>query len=422
MKIAIQTWGCSANQNDTEILAGILSKAGYKLTSLEDADLIILNTCIVKHRVQIDELNAIKYYLNKNKKILVTGCMAQAKTFRKYLNNLPILGLYDQKNIVEIVKKIELGQKPIKISKKPVEKTNLPKLRKNPIVEICQISTGCLSSCTYCATKLAKGNLFSYAPEAILTQIECALKDGCKEIWLTSQDCGAYGLDKNTNIAELLEMVCNIQGDFLIRLGMANPQWLYKFKKELLEVYENSKIFKFLHIPVQSGSDKVLKEMHRGYTIKQFKNVISAFRKKFPKITISTDIICGYPTETEKDWEKTLNLINWLKPDVINISQFWPRPGTLAEKLKELPSYVKKTRSRKLTNLYHKIALEKNMTWLNWKGEVLIDEIGQKGGFVGRNFAYKPVVFKTSKRLKLGQVVKAKVISATKNHLVGEII
>ncbi len=157
--------------------------------------------------------------------------------------------------------------------------------------------------------------------------------------------------------------------------------------------------------------------MNRFYAAEQFKTIVKEFRKHIPNITISTDIICGFPTETENDFEKTIRLIKWLQPDVINISQFWPRPGTKAAEMKQLPGGIKKERSRKLTKLYQEIALEKNKKWIGWQGKVLVDEIGSKGGFVGRNESYKPIVVK---KAKLGEIVKVKIANATKNYLIGE--
>jgi len=417
MKIYIKTWGCSANQSDSEIIAGLLVKTGHEIVQdPENADLIILNTCVVKNRVEVDELRDVEKF--KDKKLLVTGCMPQIKHYHKFLESASLLGLSEQDKVVEAVDRISAGERIVWLSNKKLEKVCFPKIRKNKVIEICQISTGCASNCSFCATKLAKGKIFSFSEEKILSQIKSALEEGCKEIWLTSQDCGAYGLDRESNLPELLKKICSINSDFLVRVGMLNPQWAIKYKEELIKCFQNDKIFKFLHIPVQSGSDVVLKHMNRAYSIKDFKATISDFRKAIPNLTISTDIICGYPTETEQDWKKTISLIKWLRPDVINISQFWPRPGTKAAELKQLPGKVKKARSRELTKLYEKIGLEKNKAWVGWEGKVLIDELGPKGGFVGRNFAYKPILLKSPK-LSVGSFINTRIVDANSKYLIG---
>ncbi|MEM2873853.1 MAG: tRNA (N(6)-L-threonylcarbamoyladenosine(37)-C(2))-methylthiotransferase [Candidatus Nanoarchaeia archaeon] len=422
MKIHIKTWGCTAAQSDSEIMAGLLAKERHKLVPNErNADIVILNTCTVKHRVEIDELKEIERLKKRGKKIIVTGCLVQDGQHFDKLKGISLIGLNDQDKIVKYVKVVANGKVIRQLSAKKIDKTNLPVLRTNPVIEKIQLATGCASECTYCATKLAKGNIYSFSEARILARIKAAINDGVREIWLTSQDNGAYGLDRGTNLASLLEKICAINGDFFIRVGMTNPQWVKKFLPQMIEAYKNPKVFKFLHIPVQSGSNKVLRDMARGYSVEDFKSVIKVFRKKIPNLTISTDIICGYPTETEADWEKTIELVKWLRPDVINISQFWPRPGTAAAKLKQLGGDIKKERSRTLTKLYQELALMKNKSWIGWRGKVLVDEKGQKGGFIGRNFAYKPIILKSKIKLKLGTYLKVKIVGATQNYLIGEI-
>ena len=217
------------------------------------------------------------------------------------------------------------------------------------------ISSGCLNACSYCATKLAKGTVKSYPIDCIVNAVKYAAEHGAKKILLTATDTSVYGFDIGTNLAELLKEVVKIKGDFKIRVGMMNPQHIKPFLNELVEVYKNPKIIKFVHIPVQAGSNRVLKDMRRGYTVEEFKEIVKKFRKEIPNITISTDIICGFPTETEEDFEKTIELVKEIKPEVVNISKFYPRPNTEAKKMKQLPTSVIKERSRKLSEVYQKI-------------------------------------------------------------------
>jgi tRNA A37 methylthiotransferase MiaB len=200
---------------------------------------------------------------------------------------------------------------------------------------------------------------------------------------------------------------------------MGNPDNILKILPELIKAYKNPKIFKFLHIPVQSGNNRVLKLMNRSYIIAQFKAIITKFRQQIMNLTISTDVICGFPTETEKEFQQTLDLMTWLKPDVVNISQFWPRPGTSAAKMKQVDGKVKQTRSRELTELCKEITLIKNKVWIGKTCEVLVDEIGKKGGFVSRNESYKPVILK--EKLKLGSSLRCKIADAAEKYLIGKI-
>jgi tRNA A37 methylthiotransferase MiaB len=179
-------------------------------------------------------------------------------------------------------------------------------------------------------------------------------------------------------------------------------------------------MFKFLHIPVQAGSDDVLKAMKREYSVESFENIITKFRQAIPEITISTDIICGYPGETDEDFKKTYELIERIKPDVLNISRFWPMPGTIAGKKKQLPSEVLKERSIMLKSLHDKIAFESNKKWIGWEGKIIIDELGKSDTFVGRNYTYRPVIVKGN--FKLGDTIFVKIKNITRHDLRAEII
>jgi len=419
MNINILTFGCSANQADSEIMAGLLTKAGYELVeSAESADLVIVNSCVVKGKTETHVFKEICRLKKLKKKIIVAGCMPQTKIYTSKLKDVSVLGVYETERVVDAVKAVLSGKKISWLSTKKKEKLCFPRLRKNPAIAVVVISSGCLGHCTYCIVKLAKGELFSYPENMIINEIKTALKEGCKEIWLTSQDCAAYGLDTGTSLVSLLETVVALDGDFFVRVGMSNPNHLIKNLDKLIELYKNPKVFKFLHIPVQSGNNEILKLMNRKYTVEDFRTIITKFRKAIPTITISTDLICGFPSETEKQFEDSLEIIKWLEPDVLNLNMFWPRPGTPAAKMKQLKPGTGRERTRKIAEVFEKILLRKNEAWVGWKGRILIDEIGKKGGFVGRNFAYKPIVIK---KAKLGELIKVKIVDSTIDYLSGQL-
>ncbi len=336
MKIFIKTYGCQANINDSEILAGKLIKDGNILVLNEnEADKIIVNTCSVKNKTQSKILCYIKKQINEDKEIEIGGCLVKTYKFEERFPNSKI-------KIIDTIN---------------TNKLNTPIARINNDIAIIQICQGCLNTCTFCSTKLARGNLKSYRIGDVKRQLESAIKEGAKKIYLTSQDNGAYGFDIKTNLSKLLKELVEIDGDYKIRIGMLNPWHLRKIKNSLLEVMENEKIQKFLHIPVQSGSEQVLKDMKRIHTVSEFKEIAKEFRNKFPReiysdSTIATDIIVGFPTETEEDFQETLNLIEEIKPEVLNISAYSSRPGTKASKLKQLSSEVVKQRTKRLNDLY----------------------------------------------------------------------
>jgi MiaB/RimO family radical SAM methylthiotransferase len=244
---------------------------------------------------------------------------------------------------------------------------------------------------------------------------------GVKEFWLTSQDTACYGKDLGASLPELLQNVCSVEGQFFVRLGMMNPDHVLGMLDELVEAYAEKKVFKFLHLPVQSGDDSVLKLMNRRYSVDEFKQVVSVFRKKMPKLTLSTDVICGFPGETKEAFDNTLKLVEEVEPDVVNVSKFFARPKTPAERLVPLAPTELNRRSRVLSELCKRVSFEKNKLWVGWQGTVLFDERGKEGSFMGRNFAYKPVVVKSIDSL-IGKFVDVRVVRAFSTYLEAELV
>jgi len=424
-KIFIETFGCSANYNNSEIMAGLLIEAGHKIIKkAENSDLIIVNTCTVKLPTENKVKKSIKNFLNINKKIIIAGCMpeGQKDSLKAIAPYASLVGVHHTKEIVSAVEKTIKGNLIDLTGKRNETKLNLPELRKNKVIQIVQISEGCNGKCTYCIVRLAKGKLFSYPEDEIIKQVKSAVKSGCKEIWLTSQDTAAYGQDIKTNFVSLLKKIINVKGDFKVRIGMMDPNNLVLILDDLISLMKSDKIFNFLHIPVQSGNDEILKAMNRLYTADELKIIIAKLIKEIPEITISTDMICGFPGETEEQFADSIKLIKEIKPDVLNISRFWPRPGTKAALMEnQVHGSIKRERSQLITKEFNKICTDKNKKWLSWEGEILVDEIGQEGSFIGRNYCYKPVVIKSKENL-LGKKANVKVIKTTNHTLRGKII
>ncbi|VVB81048.1 tRNA-2-methylthio-N(6)-dimethylallyladenosine synthase [uncultured archaeon] len=409
MKVHVKSYGCSANIAEGEMIEG-----QFETADETNADWTIFNICTVKGDAKI--LREIRKFKKQNpdKKIAITGCIAPSiiEQLKKIDKDALLINTH---HIDKIKQLIQEKQNALEYAK--TVKLLLPRKRHNPVVGIVPISSGCLDACAYCSTRLVKGPLFSYPPEKILEEARKCVQDGCKEIWITAQDTCCYGFDINTNLAELLQKIVAIQGEFLVRVGMGNPRHIPKYLQELSTAMKHPKIFKFLHIPLQAGNNEVLKAMKRGHTVETFIEILKAIRKEIPDITISTDIIAGHPTETEQQFEDTLKVIEEIKPDIINISRFSPRPGTLAAEMPQVHGNIRKARSRKLTALQKKISAEKNKQWLNWEGEIIIDE-KVKDGMSGRNYAYKPIVIR--KEIPLGTQIKAKITETHSTYLVGK--
>jgi MiaB/RimO family radical SAM methylthiotransferase len=250
------------------------------------------------------------------------------------------------------------------------------------------------------------------------------MKYGAKEVWLTGQDMACYGRDIGLNLVDLLHAVCGVEGEFFVRVGMMTPNHVLEMLDELVEAFRNEHVFKFLHLPVQSGDNEVLKRMNRCYSANDFQRIVNAFRGAMRDITISTDVICGFPTESEEAFERTLQLIEQVKPDIVNVSKFFPRPRTLAARMTPQVSASDVTeRSKRLTELVRLISAEKNKAWLNWAGSVLVDERGkQPNTWIGRNFAYKPIVIKSADETLFGKFLTVRVVKTFQTYLEAAII
>jgi threonylcarbamoyladenosine tRNA methylthiotransferase CDKAL1 len=420
MRIYIETYGCSANQNNSEIMAGLLDRKNIKIVASEaEADTIILNTCIVKGPTESKEFTRIKELVSKNKKIVVAGCLSQIaeKKIKKISEEIAILGINNMTEIVHIVDMLDKGEAKIITEKRKEIKLGFPKINKNPSIGIIQISEGCLGNCAYCSVKFAKGSLHSYPIGEIVSEFKKTVDSGIKEIWLTSQDCGAYGKDISKNLVLLLEKILKINGDYKIRIGMMNPNHILPMLDDLIEIYKDERIFKFLHLPIQSGNDIILKKMNRNYSVSDFRKIVLKFAEVIPKITIATDIICGFPEETNDQFNDSLKLIEEMRLDIVNISRFWLRKRTAAEKLRQTKSESIKERSRKMAALFNGISEEKNKEWIGWKGKIIVDG-RNKDSFLGRNDFYRQVVLKGN--FNLGEFVDVKIISSGKHYLIGE--
>ncbi|XP_067147006.1 threonylcarbamoyladenosine tRNA methylthiotransferase isoform X3 [Apteryx mantelli] len=391
-KIWIRTWGCSHNNSDGEYMAGQLAAYGYKITeNSAEADLWLLNSCTVKNPAEDHFRNSIKKAQEGNKKVVLAGCVPQAQPRQDYLKGLSIIGVQQIDRVVEVVEETIkghsvrlLGQKKDNGKRLGGARLDLPKIRKNPLIEIISINTGCLNACTYCKTKHARGDLASYPIEELVDRAKQSFQgstaafgwtenwrstysavliiildplthsEGVCEIWLTSEDTGAYGRDIGTDLPTLLwKLVEAIPEGAMLRLGMTNPPYILEHLEEMAKILNHPRVYAFLHIPVQSASDSVLMDMKREYCVADFKRVVDFLKEKVPGITIATDIICGFPGEMDEDFQETMKLVEQYRFPSLFINQFYPRPGTPAAKMHQVPAAVKKQRTKDLSQLFH---------------------------------------------------------------------
>ncbi|RZN56181.1 MAG: hypothetical protein DSO09_00975 [Candidatus Methanomethylicota archaeon] len=413
MRVYIKTFGCSANKIEEEIIRRKLISSGFYITdSINDADVIIVNTCTVRTETDLKIMKYLSSINKTNKKIIVTGCMASAQP-ALIAKNFPSC------SIISPISKIDEAIKNnIKIcldKEKPID--SFPYI--NGIKASILIARGCLGNCSYCIVRIAKGTLKSIHYDIIKNNLLEALNYGAKEIRISAQDTGVYGYDIGVNLAFLLNKLIEIPKDFIMRIGMFKPSSVLPFLNQLLDLYSSEKIYKFIHIPVQSGSNKILEKMNRGYNIETFKKVLNAFRERFPNITLYTDIIVGFPGEEEYEFNETYKLLMEIKPDKTHISRFTPRPHTLAAAMPQVPEYIKKKRSKELSRITKEIQLENNSKWIGKIVEALVIE-RNNNRILARTKEYKNIILPNC-NISLGEKIEVMIDDATPFCLIGRI-
>jgi len=412
MRFYLESYGCSASRRDAELIAWILEKRGWKEAKRpEDAEMLVINTCVVKKPTEEKMVKRIKRLAGLGKRLIIAGCMPEVMP--EVLQEIaPDASWVSTNRLPEFEMALE---KKVRIRGRKLEKAGMQKKRKNPVIDIIEIGSGCNHRCSYCIVKLVKGDFLPYPKEKILAELKAGLEAGCKEFWITSQDLASH-----PELPRLLLEMLRLPGKHFFRLGMMHPGNLLRFLPEMLEVYQDPKVFKFLHLPLQSGSDRILTEMGRGYKAGDFLRIVKKFRETFPRLTLWTDVIIGYPGEEDDDFEQTLRVLEKIRPDWVNVSKFGKRPGTRAEKLKELPRELVEKRTKEAAGLVRKLAEEANLKWTGWQGEVLIDEWNQKKkSWIGRNFAYKPVALSEG---RFGEFLKVEISGYLPTCLLGRVI
>ncbi len=386
MNYHIITFGCQMNKSDSERIAGFLQNNNYKESSLAKADLVVINMCSVRQSA-VDRVYGLIPKL-KNKTTILTGCFLKKdkRKLEQYFDY--VLNIND---------------------KWPIKRIGNPVYSHFPIAYI-PISFGCNNYCSYCVVPYTRGPETHRPEKDIIKQAKHLIKKGYKEIWLLGQNVNSFN-----NFDKLLIKISNIPGRFWIRFTSSHPK---DFNKKTIKAMKG-KVTPYLNLAVQSGDNKVLERMNRKYKIQDYKNIIKELRKSIPDITLSTDIIVGFPGETKQQFNNTKKLLQEIKYDMVYISQYSPRQGTAAFKLNDnITKKEKKQREKELTNILKKTALQNNKKYINKTVEVLSTEY-KKGYVIGKSFHYKTVKFKGTKSL-IGKFVKVKIENAFEWGLYGK--
>lgn len=427
-KVYIETYGCALNKSDSMLMASILEKYNYKITkTLDDSEVIVINTCTVRKDTEDRIIKRLKIIGERypEKKIVVAGCMATAQPYTvKKIQ--PKAVLVSTENVYRIIEAIKYNGKDL--LEPSFKKRDLIPYYREGVIATIPLNDGCLGECSFCITVRARRRLLSRNPRLLVDTIIKLVNDGVYEIQLSSQDSAVYGVDLYGKqiLPELIKTILEkVKGNYAIRIGMMTPEWFGNIIDEMIEVYRHEKVFKFIHLPLQSGDDEVLKIMNRKYTVDEYRDMIKELRRKIPEIYIATDIIVGHPGETEEAFQNTLEIIRELEFERIHIAQYTPRPLTLSARMKQIPDPIKKERSKKLMKLYEEIGYKKNREYIGKTIPAVIVEFSSKNGkssFTARPINYNSIVVPYIPSISLGEKVKIRIKSATFFDLRGIIV
>jgi threonylcarbamoyladenosine tRNA methylthiotransferase CDKAL1 len=369
LRIYVETYGCRYNFGDTAKLIEVLKHQGcFPVHSPEEADAIIINTCTVVGPTERRMLRTLSRFRDYN--LFVMGCMPAVQSEAIFTICKPAIISSD--SIHEAYRNIR----------------TVP----GGGLAIVQVAQGCTGRCSYCLARIARGPLKSSAQKEILAEVAAHIQAGTPEIQITAQDVSSWGRDNGTSLPGLIHAIDSLPGQFMIRVGMMNPATVKGILDDLVDAFAGDHIFKFLHLPVQSGSDRILDRMERGYIVEDFIEIVQVFRKRYPKITLATDMIVGFCGETEQDFSASLDLIVRVRPNKVNITRYSPRPFTVSASDKDLPDWVKKERSRSMNTLTEKIYASVNKKYLDKKVPFVVTESIKKGSVMGRSPSYLGIV------------------------------
>lgn len=436
-KACVVTYGCQQNEADSERIAGMLQAMGYEKTDKEEnADIIVVNTCAVRDHAEQRALSitgGYKHLKSKNPSLIigVSGCMVSKKqSVDRIKRSYPYIdftfGTEKLWQMPEILYGVMSTQKRSFCPNegKPITMEGIPVLRENPYKAWVSIMYGCNNFCTYCIVPYVRGRERSRRPEDILREVRELVASGCREITLLGQNVNSYGKEfgGECDFADLLSRICEIEGDYIIRFMTSHPK---DASRKLIDTMAaNPRIARQFHLPVQSGSDRILKAMNRNYTRESYLSLIRYMREKMPDIAISTDIIVGFPGETEEDFEDTLSIVREARYDMMYSFIYSKRGGTPAAEMEDqIPAEVTGKRFPRLLEVQNEISLERNLVWENQTLRVLVDGRSKNNPdkFSGRTDGNKIVLFDADDSY-IGKFVNIKITKAQTFALIGEIV
>ena len=425
----IETYGCALSEFDSLVMTRLLDDAGYlRVSRPEDADVIIVNTCAVRldteQRIS-ERLRELRLKL-PDKAMVVAGCLVKARPglVARSAPGASMLAPQAVYYVIDAVDSALRGDGLVKLEgARDTSWMPTPPLMDR--VATLMIQEGCLGDCSFCISKLARRQVKSFHPRIIVEKVGELVRRGAREVRLTGLDVAVYGVDLpgKPTLADLIAMILDkVPGDYRIRVGMMTPDQAADFIDDLLDVYRDERVYKYFHLPVQSGDDEVLKLMNRRYSVKEYKELHRKIKSRYPDAMIATDIIVGHPGETEEAFMNTVRLVEELRFEKVHLAQYSIRPHTKAAAMPQVPDNVKKRRSSYLMKIIERIGLEINSRYVGKKVKAIAVEKGfREGSLVARLDNYVPVVIPFDPAL-LGKKIEAVVREATFFDLRGEVV
>lgn len=433
-KFSVITYGCQMNDHDSEIMEGLLRSRGYEKTEDEhDADVVVFNTCCVREGAEnraIQRAQSLAAAKERRPGLVVamSGCVAQDQG-KRLLDRIPsldiVIGTRDYIRLPELIEKYQIDGERI-VATEDIDKpfsVNLVPIREQKLKGFVNIMYGCNNSCTYCIVPKTRGEEWSRPLAEVVDEVRGMVAQGYREIMLLGQNVNSYMTAAREDFADLLSALNEIDGLWRIRYTTSNPKSCRD--RHIEAVAGCDKVMENLHLPVQSGNNRVLRMMKRAYNVERYRYLVEKFRAQNPLHSLTTDIIVGFPTETEEEFQDTLNLVRDMRYDNAFMFIYSPRAGTVSADtmVDDVPMKVKKDRLQRLIDLQESIAFEKNQEEIGRLHEVLVEGVSKKdpGQLVGHTRTFKRVVFDGNARL-IGSRVNVTITGGNGHTLMGDVV
>ena len=435
VRVAFEGYGCTLSYGESRRTRALAEEAGWETTDdASTASMVVIHTCTVIGRTERSMLRRIDTLAISGRMVLVAGCMprAQAEVVEAIEEDLimPVLG-QEPEDVVKALGSVDpsLLDDPLFLPEVDPHTGSRPDPARRTDA-IVPIASGCLGRCSYCITRHAWGALVSSPEDKIVAMAREWMGKGFREVQLTGQDTGAWGrdLEGDVTLPDLVRSVATIDdapGEYRVRVGMLNPDSLGPILDGFVEMLELPRVYRFVHLPVQAGSDRILELMRRHYTVAEYEDLVANLRKAVPDVTIHTDIICGFPGEEDEEFDATLGLVKRVRPDVTNVKGFSPRPHTEAATMDgAIEGTVMKRRTRRASKLVEELSEKALSFHVGEEVEVLVTEVGKMGTntMMARDGRYNPVVIADDQELPVGQLVTVRLTEARGVYLLGSVV